>query len=188
MAAPRVKTKYPGIYKRGSRYSFPYTDPQGRQRWGSARTLAEAREAKAAMTADVTRGEYRVMSKTTFGDYAGEWGRTYTGRTRRGVRSETMVDYRRALGIDSDGNATGSGAVAYFGRMRLTEIEPQHGPGLRVAVPVAVGMPEDEHRQPGGDRNRGEDTDEGRGGCKEGRNRQVGRGRSEAGLPDRQHH
>ncbi len=125
MAAPRKRTKYPGIYKRGSRYSFPFTDPQGRQRWGTARTLAEAREAKSAMTADVMRGEYRTLSKVTFGEYASEWARTYTGRTRRGVRPETIRDYRRALGIDADGNPTGTGAVAYFGRMRLTEIEPR---------------------------------------------------------------
>jgi integrase len=125
MAAPRVKTKYPGIYRRGSRYSFPYTDPQGKQRWGSARTLSEAREAKAATTADVMRGEYRAMSRITFAEYAPEWANTYTGRTRRGVRPETIRDYRRALGIDDDGNPTGAGAVAYFDRMRLTEIEPR---------------------------------------------------------------
>jgi integrase len=125
MAAPRERTRIPGIYKRGSRYSYPYRDPQGKQRWGSARTLAEAREAKAAMNTDVSRGEYRAMSKMTFGEYAPEWARTYTGRTRRGVRPETMADYRRALGIDADGKPTGSGALVCFGRMRLTEIEPR---------------------------------------------------------------
>jgi integrase len=134
MAAPRERTKYPGIYKRGARYSFPYTDPQGKQRWGTARTLAEAREAKAAMTADVIRGEYRALSKITFGEYAPEWLRTYTGRTRRGIRAETLADYARALGIAPDGTPTGLGAVAYFGRMKLSEIEPRTVKGYATKI------------------------------------------------------
>jgi hypothetical protein len=47
MAARREKTRTPGIYKRGSRYFFQY-EVEGRQRWESARTLDEARRAKAA--------------------------------------------------------------------------------------------------------------------------------------------
>jgi hypothetical protein len=41
MAAPLVKTKTPGIYRRGSRYVFSYRDPEGKQRWESCRTLDE---------------------------------------------------------------------------------------------------------------------------------------------------
>ena len=53
-----VKTSTPGIYKRGGRYVVVYRDPEGKQRKRAARTLAEARELKATLTADVKRGEY----------------------------------------------------------------------------------------------------------------------------------
>ena len=58
-----VKTSTPGIYKRGSRYVVIFRDPHGRQRKRTARTLAEARDLKAALTADVKRGEYRALSR-----------------------------------------------------------------------------------------------------------------------------
>ena len=48
-----VKTTTPGIYKRGSRYVVRYRDPNGKQRKRFARTLAEARDLKATLTADV---------------------------------------------------------------------------------------------------------------------------------------
>jgi len=47
-----VKTGTPGIYKRGSRYVVVFRDPHGKQRKRSTRTLAEARDLKAALTAD----------------------------------------------------------------------------------------------------------------------------------------
>src|SRR5947199_9350925 len=68
-----VKTSTPGIYKRGGRYVVIFRDPHGKQRKRSARTLAEARDVKATLTADVKRGEYRSISKVTFADYAKEW-------------------------------------------------------------------------------------------------------------------
>src|SRR5436309_5119681 len=78
-----VKTSTPGIYKRGGRYVVVFRDPHGKQRKRSARTLAEARDLKAALTADVRRGEYRTLSKLTFGEYATEWVGSYSGRTSR---------------------------------------------------------------------------------------------------------
>ncbi len=120
-----VKTNTPGIYKRGGRYVVIFRDPHGKQRKRSARTLAEAREVKATLTADVKRGEYRTLSKVTFGEYAAEWITSYTGRTSRGIRPETVSDYRRRLGLSADGEALGDGAVAYFGRMQLAAIEPR---------------------------------------------------------------
>ncbi|MGH3114957.1 MAG: hypothetical protein ACRDOP_15955, partial [Gaiellaceae bacterium] len=66
MSAPMVKTSTPGVYKRGSRYVVTFRDPLGRQRKRSARTLSEARDLKATLTADVRRGEYRALSKVTF--------------------------------------------------------------------------------------------------------------------------
>jgi integrase len=120
-----VKTSTPGIYKRGGRYVVIFRDPHGKQRKRSACTLAEARDLKAALIADVRRGEYRTLSKVMFGEYAAEWIASYTGRTSRGIRPETVADYRRRLGLDEDGEALGDGAVAYFGRMQLAAIEPR---------------------------------------------------------------
>ena len=58
-----VKTSTPGVYKRGSRYVVVFRDPHGRQRKRSARTLAEARDVKAALRTDVAAkrkgGEHR---------------------------------------------------------------------------------------------------------------------------------
>jgi integrase len=120
----RVKNA-PGIYRRGSRYVVVFRDPLGKQRKRAARTLAEARDLKATLTADVRRGEYRTLSKVTFAEYAPEWIRTYAGRTSRGVRDATRDDYRKRLGLDEEGQPTGDGAVAFFGRMPLSAIEPR---------------------------------------------------------------
>ncbi len=116
MGAPLVATSTPGIYKRGSRYVVRYRDPHGRQRQRSAATLAEARSLRAAMVADVARGEYRALSRITFADYAKTWITTYQGRTSRGIRPETVVDYKRDLDKD---------AIPFLGRLRLSEIEPR---------------------------------------------------------------
>lgn len=116
MGAPLVATSTPGVYKRGSRYVVRYRDPQGRQRQRSAATLAEARALRAAMLADVARGEYRALSRITFADYAKTWITTYQGRTSRGIRPETVADYRRDLEND---------AIPFLGRLRLAEIEPR---------------------------------------------------------------
>jgi integrase len=120
-----VRTGTPGIYKRGSRYVVVYRDPSGRQRKRSARTLSEARDIKATLTADIRRGEYRTVRKVTFAEYAPEWIASYTGRTSRGIRPETLADYRHDLGLDEGGQPTGEGAVAFFGRMQLAAVEPQ---------------------------------------------------------------
>jgi hypothetical protein len=89
-----VKTSTPGIYKKQNRYVVVFRDPSGRQRKRSARTLAEARTLKAALTADVKRSEYHEESKVAFVDYARNWIDTYDGRTSRGIRAGTLRDYR----------------------------------------------------------------------------------------------
>jgi integrase len=115
-----------GAHRKGSRYVVVYRDPSGRQRKRFGQTLAEARDLKAALTTDVKRGEYRALSRVTFADYAVEWIVTYAGRTRQGIREETRDEYRRALGLDPDGKATGDGdAVSLFGRMQLATAEPR---------------------------------------------------------------
>jgi integrase len=119
------RTSTPGIYRKGSRYIVVFRDLHGRQRKRSARTLAEARTLKAALTADVKRSEYVEESRISFADYAARWIATYDGRTARGIRPGTLRDYRRALGLDEDGNPTDAGAVEHFGRMPLAAIRPQ---------------------------------------------------------------
>jgi integrase len=117
-----VKTGTPGIYKRGASYIVVGRDLSGRQVKRFAKTLAEARVKKAELGADVARGEYRKTTRVAFADYAASWIATYDGRTARGIRSGTIRSYRRDLGLDEEGNPTGHGAVAFFGRMPLAAI------------------------------------------------------------------
>lgn len=122
------RTRVPGIYRRGGRYVVVYRDPQGRQRKRSARTLAEARDLKATLRADVARGEYRTLSRVTFAEYAREWIASYQGRTSRGFRDTTRDEYARDLGLDPasyEPLEPPRGAIAFFGRMRLADIEPR---------------------------------------------------------------
>jgi integrase len=123
MAAPMVKTKHQGIFKRGSRYVVVfYVD--GRQRKEAVRTLDEARRLKARREADVERGEFHARSRATLREYALGWVERYQGRGRRGFRDSTREDYRRMLT---------QYPLGYFPeRTRLTEITP-----MRIAEFVA---------------------------------------------------
>src|SRR5689334_22222615 len=96
MAAKLVKTKTPGIFKRGGRYVFSYR-VAGVQKWESCRTLEEARLAKSARMTDIERGEFDGRSRITLRDYAREWIDRYQGRGRRGFRENTRDEYRRVL-------------------------------------------------------------------------------------------
>jgi len=123
-----AKTATPGIYKRGNRYVIRYRDPRGKQKKAFAKTLAEARDLKATLTADVKRGEYRQLARTTFAEYAPKWVETYAGRTRRGIRDATRTDYARELGLDPktlEPLEPARGALKFFGRMQLVAIEPR---------------------------------------------------------------
>jgi integrase len=123
-----VKTSTPGIYKRGGSYVVRYRDSRGKERKAFAKTLAHARELKATRTADVKRGEDRQLSRATFAEYAPQWVRSYAGRTRRGIRPQTLADYARELGLDPETLEPLEpmrGAVKFFGRMRLAQIEPR---------------------------------------------------------------
>src|SRR4051812_31841959 len=113
MAAPMVRTKTPGIFKRGRRYVVVYRDCSGRQRKEAAPTLDQARKLKAARTADVARGEFHPASHERFRDYAEPWVDRY-----QGIRPSTREDYRALL----------SGyAFPFFDerrRLRLTDVTP----------------------------------------------------------------
>jgi integrase len=124
MASPKLERvkNAPGIYKRGGRYVAIHRDPSGRQRKVFGRTLSEARRLKAEKVADVSRGEYRALTRITFAEYAPRWDASYKGRTSRGVGEGTLADYRRVLGLDQNLEPIGDGAVAFFGPTRLAEI------------------------------------------------------------------
>ena len=117
MAAPMVKTKYPGIYKRGSRYVVRYR-ANGEHKSESARTLDEARRLQQARRTDIDRGEFQERSRVTFRDYASEWIDRYHGRGRRGFREQTREEYRRLLE---------QYAFEFFPeRLRLADVSPRH--------------------------------------------------------------
>jgi integrase len=110
MPAKLEKTRYPGIYKRGSRYVITW-EYRGRQRKESFATITEAREAKGNRTA----GEKRPRSRVRFGDYFEEWIESYAGRTSRGFSETTRPEYRRPITAH---------AVPRWKTWKLADIEP----------------------------------------------------------------
>ena len=110
------KTRHPGIYKRGRRYVVTFRDQQGTPRKKSAATLAEARDLKAAIVTDVNRGDYRPQTRLRFDAYAREWTASYQGRSSRGIRPETLMDYAADLERH---------AIPFLGALQLAEIEPR---------------------------------------------------------------
>jgi integrase len=112
-----VKTSTKGIYRRGDTYVVRYRDPTGKERKRCVRTLAQARVIRAELCADISRGEYRAASRITFADYAAGWIESFTGRTARGIRPDTLKRYRADLDRV---------IVPHFGRWRIAEIEPRH--------------------------------------------------------------
>ena len=113
-----TKTDVPGVHKRGERYAYTYRK-RGRQRWGTARTKAEARRLKHQAETDVARGEHRDSTRLGFGEYARAWIVGYQGRTSAGVRPETRDWYRQMLD---------DRLIPYFDvetGLLLSEIEPR---------------------------------------------------------------
>src|SRR3954451_5105794 len=112
------KTRWPGIYRRGDRYAYEWTDAQGKRRRGSARTIEEARTAKSEREQDARHGGGPEDGRQTLAEYAREWVERYHGRGRRGFRENTRSEYRRDLNRY---------ALAYFGeRVRVAELSPRH--------------------------------------------------------------
>jgi hypothetical protein len=121
MGAPLVKTKTPGIYKRGSRYYFSYR-VDGRRHWETCRTLDEARRAKAARQTDIARGEFEQQSKITLHEFMTEWIERYQGTGRAGFRENTRYEYRGSMD---------KYALRYFpATMRLTDLTPARVAGF----------------------------------------------------------
>src|SRR5271168_930391 len=96
MAARREKTRTPGIYRRGDRYTFSYK-VDGRQHWESARTLDEARRSKAARTADIARGEFEERSRLTLLPESAPAAALMALHPLLGVLVHTREEYRRQL-------------------------------------------------------------------------------------------
>jgi hypothetical protein len=90
------RTRIPGIYRRGDAYLYTYR-VAGRQRWGRAASLDDARRAKRQAEADADRGELVDLPRVRFGDYARDWIEHYPGRTSRGFRESTRSMYRQML-------------------------------------------------------------------------------------------
>lgn len=110
MAAKLEKTRYPGIYRRGTRYVITW-EYRGQQHKESFATLTEAREAKGNRSA----GEKRPRSRVRFGDYFDEWIETYAGRTSRGFSETTRPEYRRPITTH---------AMPRWKTWKLSEVEP----------------------------------------------------------------
>jgi integrase len=89
---PLVKTEFPGVYRRGTRYVVVYRSA-GRQRKEAAATFEEAVAVKLARDAEV-RVERRGP---TLHGYALGWVERYSGSGRDSVREHTRREYRRLL-------------------------------------------------------------------------------------------
>lgn len=109
MAAPLVKTKTPGIYRRGSRYVVVWRH-RGVQHKSFHRTLAEAREAKGARQA----GDRQPATRKALDEYALEWLDGYAGRTSRGFTEQARSDYRRSIE---------SYVIPFFAGWRLADVD-----------------------------------------------------------------
>lgn len=139
-----TKTDVAGVYRRGDKYVYTYRK-RGKQRWGTARTKAEARRLKRNAETDVERGQHRDLSRATFGEYARDWIEHYGGRTSSGVRESTRRWYRQMLE---------DRLIPYFDQergLRLAEIEPRDVKAL-VAWLAQQPNPHDPARTLGGRR------------------------------------
>jgi integrase len=112
-----VKTRTPGIFKRGSRYVVAWRH-RGVQHRSSFRTMVEARDFQGGRRSDARR----PPSRAPFDEYAVQWLAGYAGRTNRGVGAGTLAEYRTAIETH---------AVPHFQQQRLADIEP---PDVRALV------------------------------------------------------
>lgn len=112
------KTSVPGVYRRGAKYVYAYR-ANGRQRWGTASSLDDARRSKRQADSAADRGEVVEPSRLGFGEFARDWIETYQGRTSAGFRESTRRSYRQMLE---------DRVIPYFDarrRLRLIEIQPR---------------------------------------------------------------
>lgn len=108
-APAMVKTKTPGVYRRGSRYAVVFRDATGKQHKEAARTYDDARRLKSKREAEVSGGEFSSLQRVALHDYAVEWVEAYAGTRSKGISDRTRDDYRRDLTVY---------ALAYFPQSR----------------------------------------------------------------------
>lgn len=118
-----VKTKTPGVYRRGERYVVVWKH-KGRQHKEYFRTYSEAREAKGLRQS----GERRPQSRVGFEDYFRQWIEGYAGRTERGFSDTTRPEYRRPIERH---------ALPRWGGWRLAAVEPADVRELFAAMAAA---------------------------------------------------
>jgi integrase len=109
MAAPLVKTKTPGVYKRGDRYVVIWRH-RGKQHKSFHRTYSEAREAKGQRQG----GDRQAATRKGLDEYAREWLEGYAGRTSRGFSEQARSDYSRSLE---------SYVIPFFAGLKLADLE-----------------------------------------------------------------
>lgn len=105
------RTRYPGIFKRGSKYVVTWRYG-GSVKKESFRTIGEAKAAQGRRRQQDGR---RPDTNERFEDYARRWMETYRGRTGRGLADSTRESYQRAMRVY---------AIPFFGRRKLASIEP----------------------------------------------------------------
>src|SRR4051812_31013182 len=111
-----VKTKTPGIYKRGSSYVVTYRDPDGVQRKQAFPSISAARAFKASVASEKARGEFVAPTTTTLAEYCADWLPRYSGRTTRGIREQTKEGYAGQMQRH---------VLPALGQRRLSEIGPR---------------------------------------------------------------
>ena len=114
---PHIRTRTPGIFRRGSRYIVAYRH-KGVQHRASFRTMAEARDFQGARRTDARR----PPSRQPFEEYAAQWLDSYAGRTAHGIGPGPLAEYRAAIEAH---------AIPHFAQTRLADIEP---PDVRALV------------------------------------------------------
>lgn len=114
----------PGVFRRVGAdgevrsYLVRAKDARGRNIKKGAETLAEAKAIRAALVADIRRGEFAEGSRHRegFTTSARAWIKRYAGRTNRGLRVLTREEYERDLELY---------AIPFIREMPLSEIRAQ---------------------------------------------------------------
>jgi integrase len=91
-----VKTRTPGVYKRGGKYVVVYRDSAGKQRKESTRTYELARRLKATRDHEVATASLDMGREIRLADFSRTWVDQYRGK-KTVIRERTRRDYRRHL-------------------------------------------------------------------------------------------
>lgn len=116
------KTREPGIFKRPKKKGHSYVvivrDQRGHQIKRYAETWLEATNAKSELKSEISKGHRRATTQMPFVEYAQAWIETYKGRTSKGLKPQTKLDYEAALSRTEFKD--------FFRGLRLADVEPEH--------------------------------------------------------------